>query len=997
MSSSILERGSSFSAGNIEFSSTQIAMDSALANFSRQAGDISSLAAMSVGSFAFRFARLGFLEGASSLRLLQAAPRLTQGLAYTLALGTEVSAFRTVNHILNTPPTLEGGGIFDADGWRGTFTDFLALKAMGHLGAGQNLIVTHMAQSNAMVIGHELSARFGFTTHEEGSYLDRLVRAEITNIQMGAGMALMGMATGGRVQAYEHTLDAQLHAITHSQSIQTSPSRWPLGPALAGAAVGPTSSVSFEKPPGEEFVNRPLQMSAQDEDARAVTEVRAAPPIAQMPNDGTPATVDIPRRELPFTPTRRNVADTHNFTNLTLSLRDRAGYVRSSRRISTHGINLETSTIIPMDGAAEYAPYGANPTEEIRVDPVRGLEVLTGKWDFGAVITMSGALLGLGEAVNLPYDVSRILKAVEHVNAETLLRRARKIEIIAGAMGQVIMSGKTKWLRDPAGVSAFPISYTHYFTDAEVRELLDLPEQQIPEKMREFQSMGFARFVRAYAPNVGAINLEDLSLRQLAHVLPYMREHLEGKNAVWDDDMQGTGVVFAAYVHSWLKHSSIQHPGRNWENATFLIHGAGAGGYGVYYELINNGARPENITVTDTKGVLWEGREDIQNDPFKKFMSQGTRRVKVEEAHKGVHVLINLGSPDVFTKDPAATERMIRELAEDGAVIAGTNPEGGLTPEQVETWRPDIYFGSGKQTLENCANNFLAFPHVIGGSLIARAGGMGDLMTRHAALTVSDLAELGPDPAFAAKLPADRREFGRHFLLPHPRDLRLLREMTAVAKAAPRENRVVRAALPEGIHLSNPPTEAELRIFDAYVDREIAIREEEVLFYRERVARDAPTRLRIRYRDYYAPFRLPDATQNEWEVPPNVEMNELNYFAKELKVQEASWKNLRGRDKLKPRALTTALLDLRDAALEGNERSRSIRRELEIITYMTQIYPSFGLALAIKRATLSHTESGTYQTIFHDPNTLGLVRDVMPEAMNDIREAFPTIPRVTPE
>lgn len=951
MRSSLSEHRLALSEGTL--TQPQVQIDAAVATLGEEASNVAGIASIVAGGLSYRASNL-FLSRLVSPLLAESglfARTLTHALVRGSSLAVEVSTFRGVsNGISSLSGHAPAENVFHFQGWTANFSDFLILKGLSPLAAGRNMVFGHFVQANAMVLGHEVTGRLGLTEHRQSSYLQQLAEAEALNMKLALGMSLVGVLTPA-VARVERRMEGE----TAIQNMHRGSLRIQEGHSLASFASE--------------------RSSAED-------------------------TIIIPRRVLPFQPTRLDVAKTHNFDGLTLTLRDRAGYVRSERKIGQTGINFETATVIPMDTTAEYAPFGGHTTEVMRVDPIRGLEVLTGKWEIASVLTMSTALLGLGEAVRLPYDITPILTAkMNQLNNETMMRRARKIDTIAASMGQIIMSGKVKWLRDPAGVSAFPLSYTHYFTAEEVRELLDIPENEVVERMRYFRSMGFARFVRSVAPNFGAINLEDLSLKELAYVLPEMEAHLAGRNALWDDDMYGTGGVFAAYVHSWLKLSSIRHTDRNWGNTTFLIHGAGAGGYGVYRELLNNGAKHENIIVTDTQGVLWDGRPNIQNDPFKKFMSTGTRHIEVKDAHKGIHVLINLGSPDVFLADPIATEKMMRELAEDGVVIGGTNPEPGLRPEQVRNWRPDLYFGSGNSTLENCANNFLTFPHVIGGSMIARAGGMGPLMTREASIGISRLAELGLDSSLAAHIPPERREFGRHSLLPHPKDLRLLRfEMAAVAKAAARENLVIRHALPDGLRLSDAPTPGELAAYDDYVDGQIRVRDAEVRFYRERVARDAPTRLRNRFGDEYSPFQLPGTANTEWEVAPRVEMDEFKYFANELGLEEASWNHLLTvRSGLKRVALTTALTHLKEAAIEEHEHSRTARQELEAITYISQLYPSLGLALALRRASMRPEADGNYRTIFHDANTLGLIRDTMPEALDDLRQTFPTLPQIREE
>jgi len=82
------------------------------------------------------------------------------------------------------------------------------------------------------------------------------------------------MATGGRVQAYEQSLDAQLHAITHSQSSETSPSKWPLGPALAGATAGGSQGSFYSETLPSSFASEHLLLSQAEAPTRSSSDIR---------------------------------------------------------------------------------------------------------------------------------------------------------------------------------------------------------------------------------------------------------------------------------------------------------------------------------------------------------------------------------------------------------------------------------------------------------------------------------------------------------------------------------------------------------------------------------------------------------------------------------------------------------------------------------------------------------------------------------------------------
>lgn len=221
MGHTILDRRSALSVGS-NLTQTQIGLDGVVTNFNKTATDPTLLPAMAAGSLVFRFAKLGLLEGAAASGFSKLAPQIILHPTTSLfALSAEVTAFRGTSHLLGSwvgRPSYQG--VFDSKGWKGSFTDFLALKTFGRLG-NANPFLTHFAQANAMVLGHEASARLGFTDRQAGSYIERLAHAEATNMALGAGMGLVAKVSGGKLQVLEKS--AELRGQTLSPSIARPP------------------------------------------------------------------------------------------------------------------------------------------------------------------------------------------------------------------------------------------------------------------------------------------------------------------------------------------------------------------------------------------------------------------------------------------------------------------------------------------------------------------------------------------------------------------------------------------------------------------------------------------------------------------------------------------------------------------------------------------------------------------------------------------------------
>ncbi len=181
-------------------SSNQIQMDQALGHFSQEAGHVQTMLAMATGGAVFRLFRTSSLAITGSSRLLQ-------GLSYVGALAAETSAFRAVNAGFGSFSGRPGEGVFNSQAWWSTFTDLGTLKAFAFLGDGQNPFLSHTLQTGGLVAGRHLNAALGLAPRPRESLTEQFVQAEIMNLEMSAGYALFGLATGFRLHALERSLD----------------------------------------------------------------------------------------------------------------------------------------------------------------------------------------------------------------------------------------------------------------------------------------------------------------------------------------------------------------------------------------------------------------------------------------------------------------------------------------------------------------------------------------------------------------------------------------------------------------------------------------------------------------------------------------------------------------------------------------------------------------------------------------------------------------------
>ncbi len=211
------------------FSAAQLQTSALESSFSHEACNWRSLTGMMAGSLAFRIGRLAALESFSNLGLMRhvfVAPAF-RALAFTSALAGEVTAFRGANQFLAPTVTSPEQSFLNPQGWMATFVDFLSLKTFAPLGAG-NVFFGHVSQNLGMMAGHYATSSLGFTPQAQGSLAEQFFHASAMNLQMGVGLLLSNIATGGCFRIIEKSLDFKnLHHdfVNHPEIFHPLPSR----------------------------------------------------------------------------------------------------------------------------------------------------------------------------------------------------------------------------------------------------------------------------------------------------------------------------------------------------------------------------------------------------------------------------------------------------------------------------------------------------------------------------------------------------------------------------------------------------------------------------------------------------------------------------------------------------------------------------------------------------------------------------------------------------
>lgn len=366
------------------------------------------------------------------------------------------------------------------------------------------------------------------------------------------------------------------------------------------------------------------------------------------------------------------------------------------------------------DLALAYSPGVAAACEAIVADPDAAVEV-TARGNLVAVVTNGTAVLGLGA--------------------------------IGPLAAKPVMEGKGVLFKKFAGIDVF---------DMELAEL-------DPDKL--------VNVIAAMEPTFGAINLEDIKAPECFEVERQLKERLS--IPVMHDDQHGTAIVVAAAMIN-----ALRIVGKDIGKVKLVASGAGAAALACLNLLVSVGIKRENIWVTDIKGVVYKGRNELM-DPYKEVFAQETGARTLAEVIGGADIFMGLSAPRVLTGEMVAT------MADKPIVFALANPTPEILPEEVKSVRPDAIIATGRSDYPNQVNNVLVFPYIFRGALDVGATQINEDMKLAATYALAELAMAESDERVRAAYGEQPLSFGPEYLIPKPFDSRLILKIApAVARAA---------------------------------------------------------------------------------------------------------------------------------------------------------------------------------------------------------------------
>ena len=191
----------------------------------------------------------------------------------------------------------------------------------------------------------------------------------------------------------------------------------------------------------------------------------------------------------------------------------------------------------------------------------------------------------------------------------------------------------------------------------------------------------------------------------------------------------------------------------------------------------NSGVKNKNITVLDRKGVIYKGRNNLNQ--WKSAHAIETKNRNLTEAIKNADVFLGLSTKGVLSK------AMVKSMAKNPIIFACANPDPEITPEEISEVRDDAIVATGRSDYPNQVNNLIGFPYIFRGALDVRAKTINEEMKVAAAHSIAALAREDVPDEVAAAMGGERPKYGKEYIIPSTFDPRLISVIpVAVAKAA---------------------------------------------------------------------------------------------------------------------------------------------------------------------------------------------------------------------
>lgn len=280
----------------------------------------------------------------------------------------------------------------------------------------------------------------------------------------------------------------------------------------------------------------------------------------------------------------------------------------------------------------------------------------------------------------------------------------------------------------------------------------------------------FVETVKNIAPTFGGINLEDIKAPEAFEIERRLKEELD--IPVMHDDQHGTAIISAAALLNALELSK-----KKMEKVKIVINGAGAAAISCTKLYKAFGARPENIVMLDSKGVIRKDRPDLSEE--KAEFATSRKIDTLDEAMKNADVFVGLSIANIVSPE------MLKSMAKRPIVFAMANPNPEIDYNLAISTRKDLIMATGRSDHPNQVNNVLGFPFIFRGALDVRSTKINEEMKMAAVKALAELAKEPVPEQVNIAYGETRMNFGPDYIIPKPFDPRLIAKVPpAVARAA---------------------------------------------------------------------------------------------------------------------------------------------------------------------------------------------------------------------
>ena len=376
-------------------------------------------------------------------------------------------------------------------------------------------------------------------------------------------------------------------------------------------------------------------------------------------------------------------------------------------------INSSKNLITKRDLSLAYSPGVAAPVKKIADNPATAYNY-TSKGNLVAVISNGSAILGLGNLGSLA--------------------------------SKPVMEGKAVLFKRFADIDSIDIE----IDSSDPNEIINT--------------------IKNISGTFGGINLEDIAAPDCFLIEQKLKSLLD--IPVFHDDQHGTAIITTAALIN-----ALDITGKKIDKVKVVVNGAGASAMACANLFITLGVKPANLIMCDSKGVIFKGRDNL--DQFKSNFARDTKLRKLSEAIKGADVFLGLSVKNVVSQD------MVKSMSSKPIIFACANPDPEIMPEDIISVRDDAIIATGRSDYPNQVNNLIGFPYIFRGALDVHSKEINEEMKIAAANAIALLArEEVPDEVVSA-YGGDRPKYGKEYIIPSTFDPRLISVIpSAVALAA---------------------------------------------------------------------------------------------------------------------------------------------------------------------------------------------------------------------